>query len=107
MRIKGDQGTARAMNRRLILNLLRREGPKSRAELAVSTGLSPATVTFVVADLLEAPDAGDLERELDRLRRLRLAVRELEGAEARRPAEELGDVQVRFGGREVLDDAVA
>ena len=53
MRIKGDQGTARAMNRRLILNLLRREGPKSRAELAVSTGLSPATVTFVVADLLE------------------------------------------------------
>ena len=53
MRLKGDQGTARAMNRRLILNLLRREGPKSRAELAVLSGLSPATVTFVVGDLVE------------------------------------------------------
>src|SRR5690242_16274511 len=41
------------MNRRLILNLLRREGPKSRAELAVLSGLSPATVTFVVGDLIE------------------------------------------------------
>lgn len=53
MRLKGDQGTARALNRRLILNLLRQEGAKSRAELAVLTGLSPATVTFVVADLIE------------------------------------------------------
>lgn len=53
VKIKGDQSTARAMNRRLILNLLRREGVKSRAEIAVSTGLSPAAVTFVVGDLLE------------------------------------------------------
>ncbi|MDL2407034.1 ROK family transcriptional regulator [Rhizobium calliandrae] len=53
MKLKGDQSTSRAMNRRLILNLLRREGPKSRAEIATITGLSPAAVTFVIADLIE------------------------------------------------------
>lgn len=41
------------MNRRLILNLLRQHGAKSRAEMATITGLSPAAVTFVIADLLE------------------------------------------------------
>lgn len=41
------------MNRRLILNLLRQEGAKSRVEIAARTGLSPAAVTFVVSDLLE------------------------------------------------------
>nr|WP_204330259.1 ROK family transcriptional regulator [Rhizobium phaseoli] len=41
------------MNRRLILNLLRREGPRSRADIAAVIGLSPAAVTFVVTDLLE------------------------------------------------------
>ncbi|OWV77085.1 ROK family transcriptional regulator [Rhizobium sp. R339] len=53
MKLKGDQTTARAMNRRLILNLLRREGPRSRADIATVIGLSPAAVTFVVSDLLE------------------------------------------------------
>ncbi len=53
MNLKGDQTTSRAMNRRLILNFLRQEGPKSRAELATMTGLSPAAVTFVVGDLIE------------------------------------------------------
>lgn len=53
MKLKGDQSTARAMNRRLILNLLRQEGPKSRAEIAITTGLSPAAVTFVIGDLIE------------------------------------------------------
>ena len=52
MKLKSDQTTARAMNRRLILNLLRQDGPKSRAELATITQLSPAAVTFVVADLM-------------------------------------------------------
>jgi predicted NBD/HSP70 family sugar kinase len=52
-KVKGDQSTSRAMNRRLVLNLLRRDGPRSRAEIAVATGLSPATVTFVVGDLIE------------------------------------------------------
>src|SRR6188768_3438274 len=50
--LKGDQGTSRAMNRRLVLNLLRANGPLSRAEMANITGLSPATLTFVVSDLL-------------------------------------------------------
>ncbi|MDX0161455.1 ROK family protein [Sinorhizobium meliloti] len=53
VRTKGDQSTTRAMNRRLILNLLRREGAKSRAEIAAATSLSPAAVTFVVSDLVE------------------------------------------------------
>ncbi|MBU1306137.1 MAG: ROK family transcriptional regulator [Alphaproteobacteria bacterium] len=52
MGLKGDQGTSRAMNRRLVLNLLRANGPLSRAEMAGITGLSPATLTFVVSDLL-------------------------------------------------------
>ena len=50
--MKVDQGTARAINRRLVLNLLRSRGAMSRAELALSIGLSPATVTFVVGDLI-------------------------------------------------------
>ncbi|MDK4741071.1 ROK family protein [Rhizobium sp. CNPSo 3464] len=53
MKLKGDQSTARALNRRLILNLLRMEGPRSRADIATITGLSPAAVTFVVGDLCE------------------------------------------------------
>ncbi|MGY4617718.1 putative NBD/HSP70 family sugar kinase [Bradyrhizobium sp. USDA 4472] len=52
MKGKGDPQTTRAINRRLILNLLRRQGPVSRAEIAVTTGLSPAAVTFVVSELL-------------------------------------------------------
>jgi predicted NBD/HSP70 family sugar kinase/biotin operon repressor len=51
--IKIDQGTARAMNRRLILNLLRERGPLSRAEIANAVGLSAATVTIAVGDLIE------------------------------------------------------
>jgi predicted NBD/HSP70 family sugar kinase len=53
MTLKGDQSTTRALNRRVLLNLLRREGPMSRADLAVRIGLSPAAVTSVCADLLE------------------------------------------------------
>lgn len=50
---KGDQQTARAMNRRLILNILRKQGATSRAAIAAESGLSPAAVTFVISDLLE------------------------------------------------------
>ena len=49
---KIDQKTGRAINRRLILNLIRRNGGLSRAELAERTGLSPAAVGHVVGDLL-------------------------------------------------------
>ena len=52
MNLKVDQSTARAMNRRLILNLLREKGPLSRADIATTVGLSGATVGFAVGDLL-------------------------------------------------------
>jgi predicted NBD/HSP70 family sugar kinase len=52
-RIKSDPSVSRAMNRRLILNLLRRNGDMSRAALAIATGLSAPAVTSVVADLID------------------------------------------------------
>lgn len=52
MKLKGDQQTSRALNRRLILNMIRADGPMSRAEMAMRSGLSPAAVTFVVSELL-------------------------------------------------------
>ncbi|WP_226629643.1 ROK family transcriptional regulator [Alloyangia pacifica] len=50
---KIDQKTGRAINRRLILNLIRMSGGLSRSELAERTGLSPAAVGHVVGDLLD------------------------------------------------------
>lgn len=52
MHAKIDQGTARAMNRRLVLDELRRTGPLSRTRLAERTRLSPAAITGVTGDLL-------------------------------------------------------
>lgn len=49
---KIDQGTARAMNRRLILDELRRGGPLSRTRIAERTKLSPASITIVTGALL-------------------------------------------------------
>ncbi|MFC3831726.1 MULTISPECIES: ROK family protein [Deinococcus] len=49
---KVDQGAARAMNRRLILDELRREGPMSRTRIAQQTSLSAASITIVTSDLL-------------------------------------------------------
>ena len=51
--MRGNSTTSRALNRRLILNLLRRQGAISRSEIATITGLSPAAVTFVVAELVD------------------------------------------------------
>jgi predicted NBD/HSP70 family sugar kinase len=59
--LKGNASTSRALNRRLVLNLLRNRGPISRADLASMTGLSPAAITFVVTELMS--DALVLERE--------------------------------------------
>ena len=50
---KGDQGTVRALNRRLILRLLREEGPVSRSDLASRTGLSNGAVTRIVGELID------------------------------------------------------
>ena len=49
---KVDQGAARAMNRRLILDELRRSGPLSRTRIAAQTRLSPASITIVTGALL-------------------------------------------------------
>ncbi|MBB4000802.1 ROK family protein [Aureimonas pseudogalii] len=43
---------SRALNRRLVLDRLRRNGPSSRSELAVQTGLSAGAVTLVTAELI-------------------------------------------------------
>ncbi len=52
MKLKGDQSTTRALNRRLVLNLLKNDGEMSRAGLSARCGLSPAAVTGVVAELI-------------------------------------------------------
>lgn len=59
--MRGNASTSRALNRRLIMNLLRNRGPVSRAELALMTGLSPAAVTFVITELMD--EALVVERE--------------------------------------------
>lgn len=53
VKLKGDQQTSRALNRRLILNLLRRHATMSRVDIAAQTGLSSAAVTFVTTELME------------------------------------------------------
>lgn len=53
MALRGNPRTARALNRRLILDLLRQQGAVSRVELANETGLSAAAVTFVTTELIE------------------------------------------------------
>ncbi|MES2934330.1 MAG: ROK family transcriptional regulator [Pseudomonadota bacterium] len=52
MSLKGTPGTARSLNRRMILNCLRQTGPMSRVEIVSATGLSPAAVTLVTAELM-------------------------------------------------------
>ena len=53
MALRGNQRTARALNRRLVLDELRRNGPISRTAIAEAVGLSPAAVTLVTAELIE------------------------------------------------------
>lgn len=43
----------RAINRSVILNSIKANGPIARAEVARSSGLSPATVTAITAELIE------------------------------------------------------
>ncbi|MDQ1726349.1 MAG: hypothetical protein QOK14_394 [Frankiaceae bacterium] len=50
---KGDQATVRALNRRLLLRLLRERGPMSRTDLADVSGLSNGAITRIVADLVD------------------------------------------------------
>lgn len=53
METKGNQGTVRALNRRLLLRLLREQGAASRTELADLSGLSTGAVTRIVGELIK------------------------------------------------------
>lgn len=50
----GNRDLIRAINRSIILNTIKRHGPVGRADVARLTGLSPATVTGITGDLIEA-----------------------------------------------------
>lgn len=52
MQTKGDLVLMKTINRGLILDSIRRQGPLSRAEIAKQTGLNPSTVTRLVAELI-------------------------------------------------------
>jgi N-acetylglucosamine repressor len=49
----GNRDLMRAMNRSIILNVIKTKGEIARAEIARQTGLSPATVTAITAELIE------------------------------------------------------
>src|ERR1044071_2599509 len=49
----GNRDLIRAINRSTILNTIKTYGVTPRAEIARNTGLSPATVTAIVAELIQ------------------------------------------------------
>ena len=49
----GNRDLMRAMNRSLVLNLIKTSGPIARAEVARRSGLSPATISGISAELIE------------------------------------------------------
>ena len=59
---KAGQQDTRSTNRRLVLQALFRSNGRSRADLVRMTGLAPATVSALVADLLEEGLAEELGR---------------------------------------------
>ena len=48
----GNRDLIRAMNRSIVLNVIKTYGPIARVEVARRTGLSPATVTGITAELI-------------------------------------------------------
>ncbi|HET7089574.1 MAG TPA: ROK family transcriptional regulator [Anaerolineae bacterium] len=57
---KGNRDLIKEINRNLVLNLIKSKGPISRVELAKLSGLSPATISGIVADFT----ASDLVHEM-------------------------------------------
>jgi len=49
---KGNRDLIREINRNLVLNLIKSQGPISRMEIAHLSGLSPATVSGIAADFI-------------------------------------------------------
>jgi predicted NBD/HSP70 family sugar kinase len=62
---RADHGTVRRNNLSLIVRTLRDAGPRSRARLAAETGLNKATVSSLVAELVDRGlvDEGEMQRE--------------------------------------------
>jgi predicted NBD/HSP70 family sugar kinase/predicted transcriptional regulator len=62
---RADHGTVRRNNLSLIVRTLRDAGPRSRARLASETGLNKATVSSLVAELVDRGlvDEGEMQRE--------------------------------------------
>jgi predicted NBD/HSP70 family sugar kinase len=52
--MSGSLGSLRELNRLRIVDALRHDGPASRADIARQTGLSPSTVSSVIAELQSA-----------------------------------------------------
>lgn len=50
---RGNRNLMRGINRAILLNAIKINGPISRADLAHRTGLSPATVTAITGNLIE------------------------------------------------------
>src|SRR5690349_3105471 len=62
--VRGNRDLIKAMNRNLLLNILRREGQLSRTQLTEISGLSVGTVSQIITDLLEKNwllETGELE----------------------------------------------
>ena len=59
---RGDRQLMVDMNRNLVLNVLR-TGAASRAEVVRATGLSPATVSTIVAELIASSLWSRADRE--------------------------------------------
>jgi len=50
--VRGNPELSRKINQRLILNLVKKYGPVSRAELSTRSGLSAPTVSSIIDQLL-------------------------------------------------------
>jgi len=62
MQEKADSDLVRRQNRQLVLQALRQEGPSARIDLGRSTGLSPATITSITAQLISENVIQELEQ---------------------------------------------
>jgi N-acetylglucosamine repressor len=51
--LRGNRDLIRGINRSILLNAIKTQGSISRADLAHSSGLSPATVTSITGDLID------------------------------------------------------
>jgi predicted NBD/HSP70 family sugar kinase len=107
---KADSELVRRQNRRIVLESLRRHGPMARIELGRLTGLSPASITSISAQLigdnaiLELDDRISLSSHVRRGRpvvRLALKPSATHVAAIKISADELQIVLADFSGKEV------